>query len=79
MNGADYNESLVWESPEGIKVKPFYDADDIEAQVGVTTPTWKGWKAGHSIFVSDEVRANKKALDFLEKGVESLRFVLWRT
>ena len=24
LQGADYNETLVWESPEAIKVKPFY-------------------------------------------------------
>ena len=23
LKGADYTETLVWESPEGIKVKPF--------------------------------------------------------
>ena len=28
LKGADYNETLVWESPEGIKVKPFYHLDD---------------------------------------------------
>ena len=30
LKGADYNETLVWESPEGIKVKPFYHYDDFE-------------------------------------------------
>jgi methylmalonyl-CoA mutase len=27
--GADYNETLIWNSPEDIKVKPFYHSDDI--------------------------------------------------
>ncbi len=31
LKGADYNENLVWESPEGIKVKPFYHSDEIES------------------------------------------------
>ncbi|KAG1649520.1 Methylmalonyl-CoA mutase large subunit [Nymphon striatum] len=31
LKGADYNDALVWESPEGIKVKPFYHADDLIA------------------------------------------------
>src|SRR5690606_17838543 len=30
LKGEDYNTSLVWESPEGIKVKPFYHSDDIQ-------------------------------------------------
>lgn len=76
LNGADYNESLVWESLEGIKVKPFYDADDLEAQAVIPADVRKDWKTGQSIYVSDEVRANKKALDFLEKGVESVRFII---
>jgi methylmalonyl-CoA mutase len=29
LKGADYNETLVWESPEGIKVKPFYHSDEL--------------------------------------------------
>ena len=31
LKGADYNDTLIWESPEGIKVKPFYSSEDIEA------------------------------------------------
>ena len=29
LKGKDYNEEVVWDSPEGIKVKPFYHADDL--------------------------------------------------
>ena len=29
LKGADYNEALVWESLEGIKVKPFYSVEDL--------------------------------------------------
>lgn len=28
LKGANYNETLVWESLEGIKVKPFYHNDE---------------------------------------------------
>ena len=28
LKGADYNDTLIWESLEGIKVKPFYHSDD---------------------------------------------------
>ena len=27
LKGADYNETLIWNSPEDIKVKPFYHND----------------------------------------------------
>ena len=76
LNGADYNESLIWESLEGIKVKPFYHADDLEAKVSDTTPKMRDWKIGQSIYVSDAGIANKKALNFLEKGVGSLLFII---
>ena len=76
LNGADYNDSLVWESPEGIKVKPFYDADDLETKVFDIPSTRTDWKIGQSIYVSDALGANKKALDFIDKGAESLGFVI---
>mgnify|MGYP006375508517 FL=1 len=28
LKGADYNDTLIWNSPEGIKVKPFYHQDE---------------------------------------------------
>jgi len=35
LKGADYNETLLWESPEGIKVKPFYHIDEFETPISV--------------------------------------------
>ena len=29
LNGADYNETLLWKTDEGIIVKPFYTKKDI--------------------------------------------------
>ncbi|WP_394972606.1 methylmalonyl-CoA mutase subunit beta [uncultured Croceitalea sp.] len=74
LKGADYNETLVWESPEGIKVKPFYHADD-EAK---TMPAQKtsGWHNGKSIYAGNAVLANENALMSLENGAESLIFVI---
>ena len=39
LKGADYNETLVWESPEGIKVKPFYHIDEFENPITVSEKT----------------------------------------
>ena len=38
LKGADYNDTLIWESPEGIKVKPFYQADDLNQSL-VSSPS----------------------------------------
>ncbi|MBU2996489.1 methylmalonyl-CoA mutase subunit beta [Cellulophaga baltica] len=75
LKGDDYNEKLVWESPEGIKVKPFYTVEDLEeipfSQVQINT-----WHIAQTIFVSNAERANLKALTILKKGIESLIFII---
>ena len=29
LKGADYAKKLIWQTPEGIAVKPYYRAEDI--------------------------------------------------
>ena len=31
LKGANYNDTLIWKTNEGINVKPFYHADDFES------------------------------------------------
>ena len=76
LKGADYNDTLLWESPEGIKTKPFYHADDLE---NIETNQFFGnteWAIGQEIFAQDAIKANKKALKALSQGVESLSFIV---
>lgn len=79
LKGDDYNETLVWESPEGIKVKPFYHADDSEASETVNldaiVPT-KPFAIVQNIFVHDVQKSNARALETLQRGAESVRFTL---
>ncbi len=73
LKGADYNESLVWESPEGIKVKPFYHADDaIKTSENLIANS--GWYIGQSIYVGNTKMANNKGLKAIASGAESLSF-----
>lgn len=74
LKGADYNESLVWESPEGIKVKPFYHSDDVQDASVRSIPNVSHWKIGQEIYVAHAQKANRKALDALKRGAESLIF-----
>ena len=30
LKGADYNDTLIWHTNEGIDVKPFYHSDEFE-------------------------------------------------
>ena len=74
LKGADYNETLVWESLEGIKVKPFYHADDniTNQKINKTSK----WAIGQSIYVSHAIAANTKAKAVLKKGAESIQFII---
>jgi methylmalonyl-CoA mutase len=74
LKGADYNEKLVWKSLDGIDVKPFYHPDDTAKPVSVSSPS--NWNVVEQIYVSSAEKANKKALDALQKGAESLWFIV---
>ncbi|MGL2967029.1 methylmalonyl-CoA mutase subunit beta [Flavobacterium sp. XGLA_31] len=75
LKGADYNDTLVWESPEGIKVKPFYHNDEAIASSGVSTPEHP-FVILQNIYVHDVALSNKRALDTLNRGAESIRFTI---
>ncbi len=74
LKGADYNETLVWESLEGIKVKPFYHEEDVEGQETFSLPADHTWGIGQIIYAGNPVLANKKALDCLQRGAQSIVF-----
>lgn len=75
LKGADYNETLLWESLEGIKVKPFYHKDDFENKISLNTSASQ-FQIIQNIFVHDVEKSNKKALDSLNRGAESIRFTI---
>lgn len=73
LKGADYNETLLSKTNEGITIKPFYHADDFEK---LTIPLSKeDFKICQKIIVSDEADANLKAIDATNKGADSVKFV----
>ena len=76
LKGEDYNETLIWESPEGIKVKPFYMADDLDGSPISSPTTGSDWLIGQHIIVTDGAEANLRAKKAIKGGVESLIFTL---
>ena len=75
LKGADYNDTLVWESLEGIKVRPFYHDDETEIKYslkGNNTP----FSILQNIYVHDVALSNKRAIDTLNRGAESIRFTI---
>ncbi|OXA83970.1 methylmalonyl-CoA mutase [Flavobacterium columnare] len=75
LKGADYNDTLVWESPEGIKIKPFYHQDETIVPYEPTTKT-DAFTIVQNIFVYDLDKSIKRALETLNRGAESLRFTI---
>ena len=75
LKGADYNETLVWESPEGIKVKPFYHSDETKEPLAVTTKAGS-FKICQDIFVHDADKSAARAVSTLKRGAEAIRFTL---
>ena len=72
LRGADYNETLVWESNEGIKVRPFYHQDEVEL-LEIPVVESKA-KICQSIFISEEKTANFLAKDALKRGATAIEF-----
>ncbi|KIA85147.1 methylmalonyl-CoA mutase subunit beta [Flavobacterium sp. AED] len=75
LNGADYNETLVWNSPEDIQVKPFYHKDEFKKAFAVTTKATQ-FKICQNIFVYDFEKSIERALDSLKRGADSIRFTI---
>jgi methylmalonyl-CoA mutase len=78
LKGADYNETLVWESLEGIKVKPFYHNDEVEESNSNLSknPSKEAFKILQNIFVHDVKKSNERTLNTLNRGAESIRFTI---
>jgi methylmalonyl-CoA mutase len=75
LKGDDYNETLVWESPEGIKVKPFYHHDESETKFE-SSSNENAFFILQNIFVHDVKKSNERTLDTLNRGAESIRFTI---
>ncbi len=74
LKGADYNDTLVWKSPEDIQVRPFYHFDESIVTDVATKAT--EFKIGQSIFVFDLDKSIANALDSVNRGAESLVFTI---
>jgi len=72
LKGADYNDTLVWQSAEGIHVKPFYHKDEFENSPTPIPGHPTQWSIAQDVFIDDETIANKLMLDAIERGAEAI-------
>lgn len=73
LKGADYNETLLTETIEGITIKPFYHSDNF-TKLDVPA-TDEDFKICEKISITSEEEANTKAINASQRGVESLKFI----
>ena len=88
LKGADFDKKLVWRTPEGFNVQPFYRREDLKGlKTTVSAPgqfpyvrgtkTNNEWAIRQNICACKNARkANAKALDILNKGITSLGFCM---
>ena len=87
LKGADFEKKLVWNSPEGLKVPPFYRREDLAGlehqtqQVPGQFPYLRGkkttdnrWSICQPITRRDPLEANAVALKALDRGAEAVCF-----
>ena len=86
LKGADFQKRLVWRTNEGFNVQPFYRREDLKDLKATDSlpgefPYVRGnkkdnnlWYVRQNIVAEDAKAANAKALDILNKGIDSLGF-----
>lgn len=76
LKGADYNDNLIWKTNEDIDVKPFYHSDEFKKLPAISNTKASQWRICQSIFVADIMKSNKKAINAIERGAESIKFII---
>ena len=86
LKGADYQKKMVWRTNEGFSMEPFYRKEDVDKLPLVNAlpgefPFVRGnkkkdnqWYVRQNIVADDPKAANEKALDILNRGVNSIGF-----
>lgn len=85
LKGVPFEKKLVWRTNEGFNVNPFYRQEDVQGMKTLDSapgkfPFVRGTKADNEWLVRQNIcvecpkEANAKALDILNKGVNSLGF-----
>ena len=83
LKGADYARKLIWQTDEGLRIKPYYRAEDIEGLEYLdTTPgdfpylrgsqSTAGWHICEEIDIVDPEEANRAACRAVAAGAEEI-------
>ncbi len=79
LNEGDYERKLIWHTPDGFQIKPYYrseDLEDFDPSICSSKTENNAWLIRQDLLVYDFETANRDALDITEKGVNSIGFDL---
>ncbi len=88
LKGADYDKKLLWKTIEGFTVRPYYRSSDLKNlrhldNIPGEFPFVRGTKSGNNWQISQSYsalegfeKANVLALDGLNKGLDSVSFII---
>lgn len=86
LKGADYDKTLIWKSPEGFPVKPFYSSEDLTGLEYLKIlpgefPFIRGFrKGGNQWIIHQDIplvqvgEANKTAREAISRGAQAIGF-----
>jgi methylmalonyl-CoA mutase len=75
LKGAEYNDTLLTATREGINVKPFYHKDSApELRIPNRSTQTNNWYISQRVYAGNAAAANKKALGILHRGSEGIIF-----
>lgn len=86
LKGADYEKRLVWKTDEGLSVRPYYRAENIEALHHINSlpgefpyvrgkkPAGNDWQIRQDIHTDNIGMANTLALEAIERGAKGVGF-----
>ncbi len=88
LKGADYDKKLLWKTIEGFTVRPYYRSSDLKNlrhldNIPGEFPFVRGTKSGNNWLINQSYstlesfeKANELALDGLNKGLDSVTFII---
>lgn len=85
LKGADFEKKLVWRTEEGMAVRPFYRAEDLEKLESYdraaaemlcrkSARTMTGWRIREEIDAADPEEANREARAAVAAGADEIAF-----
>ena len=88
LKGADFQKKMVWRTNEGFSMQPFYLKEDVDKLPTVNAlpgeypyvrgnkKAYNNWHVRQDIRCASAKEANEKALDILNRGIDSLGFFI---